>query len=91
MHLLTPLIALFDVIFSPIDSGDELATTISALYGKLLVIMGIAFPMAEVISTFIPPSYFEVYYLYLYIGSMLFLLFMYISVICCSPKFPKGK
>lgn len=36
------------------------ATTLSALYGKLLVVMGIAFPMAEVISTYIPPSFYEV-------------------------------
>lgn len=36
------------------------ATTLSALYGKLLVVMGIAFPMSEVISTFIPPSFYEV-------------------------------
>lgn len=40
--------------------GDALATTFSALYGKLLVVMGIAFPMAEVISTYIPPSFYEV-------------------------------
>lgn len=44
-------------------SGDALATTLSALYGKLLVVMGIAFPMAEVISTYIPPSFYEVSYL----------------------------
>ncbi|XP_050515421.1 proton channel OtopLc-like [Diabrotica virgifera virgifera] len=57
---------------------EALATTLSALYGKLLVIMGTAFPMAEVISTYIPPSFYEAYYLYLYIGSMFFLLYMYI-------------
>ncbi|KAJ1528070.1 hypothetical protein ONE63_007988 [Megalurothrips usitatus] len=57
--------------------GDALATTLSALYGKLLVVMGIAFPMAEVISTYIPPSFYEGFYLYLYFGSMLFLLYMY--------------
>lgn len=54
-----------------------MATTLSALYGKLLVVMGTAFPMAEVISTYIPPSFYEAYYLYLYIGSMFFLLYMY--------------
>lgn len=56
---------------------DALATTLSALYGKLLVVMGTAFPMAEVISTYVPPSFYEAYYLYLYIGSMFFLLYMY--------------
>lgn len=43
-----------------VDRGDALATTLSALYGKLLVVMGVAFPMAEVISTYIPPSFYEV-------------------------------
>ncbi|XP_043668965.1 proton channel OtopLc-like isoform X2 [Vespula pensylvanica] len=56
---------------------DALATTLSALYGKLLVVMGIAFPMAEVISTYIPPSFYEAFYLYLYFGSMIFLMYMY--------------
>lgn len=57
--------------------SDALATTLSALYGKLLVVMGIAFPMAEVISTYIPPSFYEAFYLYLYFGSMIFLMYMY--------------
>jgi len=39
---------------------QALATTLSALYGKLLVVMGIAFPMSEVISTHIPHSFYEV-------------------------------
>ncbi|XP_049862265.1 proton channel OtopLc-like isoform X3 [Schistocerca gregaria] len=56
---------------------DALTTTLSALYGKLLVVMGIAFPMAEVISTYIPPSFYEGFYLYLYFGSMVFLIYMY--------------
>ncbi|KAH9640654.1 hypothetical protein HF086_000598, partial [Spodoptera exigua] len=60
--------------------SDALATTLSALYGKLLVVMGIAFPMAEVISTYIPPSFYEGFYLYLYIGSMVFLLYMYAAL-----------
>lgn len=60
-----------------INFRDALASTLSALYGKLLVVMGIAFPMAEVISTYIPPSFYEGFYLYLYFGSMLFLLYMY--------------
>ncbi|KAL5237253.1 hypothetical protein ACI65C_004663 [Semiaphis heraclei] len=57
--------------------AQALATTLSALYGKLLVVMGIAFPMSEVISTHIPHSFYEGYYLYLYFGSMAFLFYMY--------------
>ncbi|XP_031782086.1 proton channel OtopLc isoform X1 [Nasonia vitripennis] len=68
---------------------DAFATTLSALYGKLLVVMGIAFPMAEVISTYIPPSFYEAFYLYLYIGSMLFLLVMYATM--CGDSKPKQK
>lgn len=48
-----------------INSNQMLATTLSALYGKLLVVMGIAFPMAEVISTYIPPSFYEVSVVYI--------------------------
>ncbi|KAL7304997.1 hypothetical protein TKK_0002787 [Trichogramma kaykai] len=66
---------------------DAFSTTLSALYGKLLVVMGIAFPMAEVISTYIPPSFYEAFYLYLYIGSMLFLVIMYlVTCTCCKSK-----
>ncbi|XP_065363840.1 proton channel OtopLc [Calliphora vicina] len=71
-----------------VRAGDALATLFSALYGKILVVMGIAFPMAEVISTYIPPSFYEVYYLYLYIGSMIFLLFMYATLLWGRPKIP---
>lgn len=42
--------------------------------------MGIAFPMAEVISTYIPPSFYEAFYLYLYFGSMIFLVYMYVML-----------
>lgn len=68
---------------------DALATTLSALYGKLLVVMGIAFPMAEVISTYIPPSFYEAFYLYLYFGSMIFLVYMYAMLFRDSKSKPK--
>ncbi|XP_075212562.1 proton channel OtopLc-like [Lycorma delicatula] len=69
--------------------AQALATTLSALYGKLLVVMGIAFPMAEVISTHIPPSFYEGFYLYLYLGSMAFLFYMYAMLLRKEPK-PKS-
>lgn len=69
------------IFFNLIKFRDALATTLSALYGKLLVVMGTAFPMAEVISTYVPPSFYEAYYLYLYIGSMFFLLYMYMVLL----------
>ncbi|XP_033337771.1 proton channel OtopLc isoform X2 [Megalopta genalis] len=71
---------------------DALATTFSALYGKLLVVMGIAFPMAEVISTYIPPSFYEGFYLYLYFGSMIFLVYTYATLLRdTKPKSKKQK
>lgn len=36
--------------------------------------------MAEVISTYIPPSFYEAFYLYLYFGSMIFLVYMYLML-----------
>lgn len=65
--------------------AQALATTLSALYGKLLVVMGIAFPMSEVISTHIPHSFYEGYYLYLYFGSMAFLFYMYAMLLKGKP------
>ncbi|XP_077292865.1 proton channel OtopLc-like [Arctopsyche grandis] len=73
--------ATYLIRFTTNQWGDALADTLSALYGKLLVVMGIAFPMAEVISTYIPPSFYEGFYLYLYIGSMVFLLYMYAALL----------
>ncbi|XP_031622847.1 proton channel OtopLc isoform X2 [Contarinia nasturtii] len=74
-----------------IKAYQMFATTLSALYGKLIVVMGIAFPMAEVISSYIPPSFYEGFYLYLYVGSMLFLFFMYATIIWGRPKSIKVK
>lgn len=68
-------------LFGLLLHSDALASTFSALYGKLLVVMGIAFPMAEVISTYIPPSFYEGFYLYLYFGSMIFLVYMYATLL----------
>lgn len=58
---------------------QALATTLSALYGKLLVVMGIAFPMSEVISTHIPHSFYEVIFMidlsYIIISFILHVIF----------------
>ena len=34
---------------------------LSALYGIILVVMGVAFPISQVISSKIPSSYYEVF------------------------------
>ena len=47
------------VLVSGVQS-DSLVVIISALYCKLLVVIGLAFPLSEVISSNIPPFYYEV-------------------------------
>jgi hypothetical protein len=40
--------------------SDALQATVTALYCKILVILGLAFPMAEVISENVPKGYYQV-------------------------------
>ncbi|CAL4067730.1 unnamed protein product, partial [Meganyctiphanes norvegica] len=64
------------------QGNDSLIACLSALYGKLLVVMGMAFPMAEVISTEkVPFTFYIGFYLYLYIGSILFLVYVYLFLL----------
>uniref|UniRef100_A0A336KML1 CSON012925 protein n=1 Tax=Culicoides sonorensis TaxID=179676 RepID=A0A336KML1_CULSO len=53
------------------------STTISALYAKIIVFMGIAFPVTDVISAKTTPSFYQGFYLYLYVVSVLFVIFVY--------------
>ena len=50
------------------------------MYCKLLIILGLAFPMAEQISEEISVGTYQLFYVYLYLGSLLFLIFVYIDV-----------
>ncbi|KAG0729809.1 Proton channel OtopLc [Chionoecetes opilio] len=63
------------------EGNDSLIACVSALYGKLLVVMGMAFPVAEVISHDIPISFYNGFYLYLYIGSIVFLVYAYVFLL----------
>ncbi|XP_063861202.1 proton channel OtopLc-like isoform X2 [Scylla paramamosain] len=63
------------------EGNDSLIACVSALYGKLLVVMGMAFPVAEVISHNIPISFYNGFYLYLYIGSIVFLVYAYLFLL----------
>ncbi|KAJ8871228.1 hypothetical protein PR048_027534 [Dryococelus australis] len=57
--------------------SHALSVILSLLYGKMLVILGLAFPVAQFISRDIPATYFEGFYLFLYFGYMAFLLCLY--------------
>ncbi|XP_066985730.1 uncharacterized protein [Macrobrachium rosenbergii] len=65
----------------PDKLADSLIACLSALYGKLLVVMGMAFPTAEVISHDIPVTFYNGFYLYLYIGSIIFLVYAYLFLL----------
>ena len=53
---------------SNLDALNGLVFVLSAIYAKLIVILGLCFPMAEVISHRIPIGWYEGFYLYLYLG-----------------------
>ena len=53
---------------------------ISALYCKILVILGLAFPLAEVMAADIPRGFYQLFYVYLFLGSLLFLTYTYVDL-----------
>ncbi|RZB54426.1 otopetrin-2-like [Asbolus verrucosus] len=62
--------------------GDDALTTIlSALYAKLLVVLGMAFPITEIISKDVRPFFYQGFYLYLYVGSISFVAYMYATFV----------
>ncbi|KAI9556194.1 hypothetical protein GHT06_018768 [Daphnia sinensis] len=85
----TPMPSTFNVATVPHDlsvrwkeRGDNaLLTVISALYAKLLVVMGLAFPMTEVISNHVPSFSYLGFYLYLYFGSIAYFLFVFFTML----------
>ncbi|CAG2113505.1 unnamed protein product, partial [Medioppia subpectinata] len=73
------------------DAVDGMVAVLSALYCKLLVVIGVCFPMAEVISHRIPIGWYEGFYLYLYMGSILFLIFVYLFLLHRHHNKPMGR
>ncbi|XP_055370988.1 proton channel OtopLc isoform X2 [Condylostylus longicornis] len=60
---------------------DELSKSLSSLYCKLLVILGVALPVSEIISEKIHPHIYHGFYVYLYCGSILFVCSVYAASI----------
>ncbi|XP_055586442.1 proton channel OtopLc isoform X2 [Uranotaenia lowii] len=58
---------------------DALSTALSALYAKIIVILGIALPVTEILSAQIPANVYQGFYLYLYVVSIAFVVFVYAS------------
>ncbi|EDV91730.1 proton channel OtopLc isoform X1 [Drosophila grimshawi] len=59
--------------------NDAISSALSATYCKLLVLLGVCLPITEVISDQIPTYVYQGFYVYLYAGSILFVIFVYIS------------
>ncbi|SPP82206.1 proton channel OtopLc isoform X1 [Drosophila guanche] len=59
--------------------NDAISSALSATYCKLLVLLGVCLPITEVISEQIPTYVYQGFYVYLYVGSILFVIFLYIS------------
>jgi hypothetical protein len=52
---------------------------LSALYAKIVVILGIALPVTEILSNRIPAEIYQGFYVYLYIVSIAFVVVVYAS------------
>ena len=48
---------------------------------NLKIILGLAFPMAEVISDNVPRGFYQLFDVYLFLGSLLFLCFIYVDLL----------
>lgn len=57
--------------------SDALSSGLSALYAKIIVIIGIALPVTEVLTSRIPSMVYQSFYVYLYVVSILFVIFVY--------------
>lgn len=52
------------------------------MYAKILIILGLAFPLSEVLSDAISSNYYQIFYVYLMLASLLFLIFFYCDITC---------
>ncbi|CAB4062678.1 Proton channel OtopLc [Lepeophtheirus salmonis] len=62
-------------------ASDALESVVSALYCKIIIIFGLAFPMSEVISSNVPPGYYQLFYIYLFLGSLAYLIIIYVDLL----------
>lgn len=61
------------------NRSDAMSSSLSALYAKLVVILGIAMPVTEVITNLIPMNVYHGFYVFLYMTSIVFVVFLYIT------------
>lgn len=59
----------------------EFISSISILYAKLLIVVGVAIPVTASVSQQVPPALDQGFYLYLYIVSVVFLITLYSTLL----------
>ncbi|XP_076362776.1 proton channel OtopLc-like isoform X4 [Tachypleus tridentatus] len=64
-----------DFIMNRESKRTQQFITLSSIYAQLLVVVCITFFTSEVVTSEVPFFFFEAFYLYLYIGSLVFLLY----------------
>jgi len=68
------------------DANDSLQCVLTSIYAKILIILGLVLPLATV-SNEGDQRYLELFYIYLFMGSILFLIFVYIDLIHTKTKY----
>lgn len=63
------------------QANDALTSALSAFYAKLIVVVGIAFPIVDVLTPNTIKKLYNGFYFYLYIGSIAFVAFMHIDLV----------
>ncbi|XP_063224767.1 proton channel OtopLc-like [Bacillus rossius redtenbacheri] len=59
--------------------SEALINIVSALYGKLLVVFGVALAITEAIADHNHTIRYDAFYLYLYVGSIAYLFYVYVA------------
>lgn len=66
-------------------ASDALSAALSALYAKLIVVLGLALPVTNILHYKGTASFYQGFYLYLYASSIAFISFVYITYIRSRP------
>eukprot|EP00090_Calanus_glacialis_P007099 TRINITY_DN15569_c0_g1_i5.p1 TRINITY_DN15569_c0_g1~~TRINITY_DN15569_c0_g1_i5.p1 ORF type:complete len:810 (-),score=174.60 TRINITY_DN15569_c0_g1_i5:104-2533(-) len=69
-----------DIQDSTKDANDSLQRVLTSLYANILIIFGLVLPLTTVKSE-TDQRHFEVFYIFLFLGSLLFLIFVYMDLL----------
>lgn len=58
--------------------SDALSAALSALYAKMIVIIGIALPVTKILTSRVSSIVYQSFYVYLYAISIIFVIFVYV-------------